>query len=84
MKDVAGWFFTILSTFIGAFFAFRLQEVKDRAKEHDRQINEVNKALLALASQYNELSNYQKMYWRCTLISLIACLVCRPSRWVSG
>ncbi|MBB6189314.1 hypothetical protein [Rhodanobacter sp. MP7CTX1] len=71
-KDVAGWLFPILSTFVGAFLVFRLQEGKDRKKERDQQINEVNRALLTLATQYNHLSNYER-----NLLSLYTSRVAR-------
>lgn len=57
-KDVVGWAFPLIGTFLGAFLAFRFQEVKDRRAEMKGQIESVNKTLLTLASQYNHLFNY--------------------------
>jgi hypothetical protein len=59
-KDVVGWAFPLIGTFLGAFLAFRIQEVKDRRAELRGQIEVVNKTLLTLASQYNHLFNYNR------------------------
>jgi len=49
------WFIPLVSTFFGATFAFRLNERKEAQKELDRQRAALNRALLVLGTQWNEV-----------------------------
>lgn len=45
----------LLGTFFGALFAFRLNERKDVDKERSRRISALNRAILVLGAQHNEI-----------------------------
>lgn len=45
----------LLGTFFGALFAFRLNERKDADKERSRRISALNRAILVLGAQHNEI-----------------------------
>lgn len=45
----------LLATFFGALFAFRLNERKDESKEQARRILALNRAILVLGAQHNEI-----------------------------
>lgn len=49
------WLVPLISTFFGATFAFRLNERKDAQKELDRQRSALNRALLVMGMQWNEV-----------------------------
>ncbi|WP_266183196.1 hypothetical protein [Dyella humicola] len=59
-KDVVGWLFPLIGTFLGAFLAFRFQELKDRRAEQRRQIDAVNRTLLTIGAQFNHLYAYER------------------------
>lgn len=48
-------FLALLATFFGALFAFRLNERKDESKERSRRISAINRAILVLGAQHNEV-----------------------------
>lgn len=59
-KAVVGWLFPLIGTFLGAFLAFRFQELNDRRAEQRRQISAINRTLLAIAAQFNHLFAYER------------------------
>ena len=60
-KEAFLWFIPLVSTFFGAMFAFRLTEQKEGFKELDRQRAALNRALLVLGTQWNEVVTSARM-----------------------
>ena len=52
-KDIGSAILTGISTLIGAFYAFRLSERKEKVGESARRIHALNKALFSLSRQVN-------------------------------
>lgn len=51
---------TLLAAFLGAWFAFRLQNNKEENKKHQENIEAANRALFMLSRVINELENIKK------------------------
>ncbi|CAD0360055.1 MULTISPECIES: hypothetical protein [Xanthomonas] len=59
-KDLAIALLALLSTFFGAQFAFRLGERRDSEREVQRRIAAINRSLLVLGAQQNEIRTMKK------------------------
>ncbi|CAD1790651.1 MULTISPECIES: hypothetical protein [Xanthomonas] len=59
-KDLALALLALLSTFFGAQFAFRLGERRDSEKEVQRRVSAINRSLLVLGAQHNEIRTMKK------------------------
>lgn len=59
-KDVVGSFQAMLGTFLGALFAFRLNENKEQRKIEKEQKAALNRALFVLARQHNAIKSIAK------------------------
>ncbi|MEQ7594101.1 hypothetical protein ABQG08_00040 [Xanthomonas campestris] len=59
-KDLALALLALLSTFFGAQFAFRLGERRELEKEVQRRISAINRSLLVLGAQHNEIRTMKK------------------------
>lgn len=59
-KEVAGALLALLATFVGALFAFRLNEEKDKKSLLKAQKTALNRALFILLRQYNALATITK------------------------
>lgn len=59
-NDFGVAFLALLGTFFGALFAFRLDEQKDAAKERARRKSALNRALLVLGAQHNEIRTIKR------------------------
>jgi hypothetical protein len=59
-NDFGVAFLALLGTFFGALFAFRLDEDKEKKKEYQRRKSAMNRALLVLGAQHNELRIIKK------------------------
>lgn len=55
-------FLPVLGTFLGASFAFQLNQIKETEKIRVERIQSLNKALLILSMQYNEILNLKKHF----------------------
>lgn len=55
LNEAMGWFIPLLATFLGAIFAFRLQESKEKGKLNGDRKAFINEALFILGARYNEL-----------------------------
>lgn len=60
-KDLAAGLFALFGTFAGALLAFRLEESRDRAKEVRTQKAAINRALVVLGYQHNEVRTYRDL-----------------------
>ena len=58
--DISNVFFAMFGTFLGALFAFRLNESKDLAKIDKDRKSALNHALFILARQHNALQSFAK------------------------
>lgn len=56
LKDVSAALLALLGTFVGALFAFRLDENKDKIKTEREKIRILNKALFVLIRQLNAIT----------------------------
>ena len=56
--DFAKALFPLLGTFVGAFLAFRLQEYREELKDEKTRRVSLNRALLVLGVQHNEIRGY--------------------------
>lgn len=61
LADFAKALFPFLGTFVGAFLAFRLQEYREELKDERARIASLNRALLVLGVQHNEIRGYLKL-----------------------
>lgn len=59
-KDVSVAFLASLGTFLGALFAFRLNESKEHSKKLSEQRAAINRALFVLARQRNAVNSFVK------------------------
>ncbi|MBV6667739.1 hypothetical protein KV691_00045 [Xanthomonas euvesicatoria pv. alangii] len=59
-KDLALALLALLSTFFGAQFAFRLGERRDSEREVQRRIAAINRSLLVLGGQHNEIRTMKR------------------------
>ena len=59
-KDAGTAILALFSTFLGATFAFRLNESKEQEKLAEAQKGEVNRSLFILIRQYNALTQIKK------------------------
>ena len=57
--DVARGLLTFITTFLGAYFAFALQERQRKADERRRNVAAGNRALIMLLRQWNTPKQYQ-------------------------
>lgn len=60
-KDLATGLFALFGTFAGALLAFRLEESRDKAKEVRAQKAAINRALVVLGYQHNEVRTYRDL-----------------------
>lgn len=60
-SDFAKAIFPLLGTFVGAFLAFRLQEYREEIKDEKTRKASLNRALLVLGVQHNEIRSYLKL-----------------------
>jgi hypothetical protein len=63
-KTSVNLFFPLLGTFLGAAFAFRLQEDKETAKDERARVEAINRALYVLGVQHNEIRTHLKSFAR--------------------
>ena len=59
-KEVAGTLLALFGTFLGALFAFRLNQEKERQLLLQDRKAALNRALFVLHRQYNAICTYQK------------------------
>lgn len=59
-KEISTAFLASLGTFLGALFAFRLNENKEYLKQQGEQRASLNRALFVLARQRNAIKSYSK------------------------
>lgn len=57
--DVASGLFALFGTFLGALFAFRLEQYRERLREGAAQKAALNRALLVLGYHHNGIRNYR-------------------------
>ena len=55
-KEIGPALLSLLGTFLGAFLAFRLQLLKDREADTQTKVDLLNRALIVLCIQYNDLA----------------------------
>jgi hypothetical protein len=60
LKELGTALLALISTFTGAFFAFRLNQYKDDKKESKEQVAALRKVLLTLVRQYNAVCSFEK------------------------
>lgn len=60
-KDLAAGLFALFGTFVGALLAFRLEESRDNAKEVRAQKAAINRAIVVLGYQHNEVRTYRDL-----------------------
>lgn len=60
-KDLASGLFALIGTFAGALLVFRLEESRERAKEMRAQKAALDRALVVLGFQHNEVRNYRDL-----------------------
>ncbi len=59
-NDFAKALFPLVATFLGAFLAFRLQEYREELKDQRHKKASINRAILVLGFQHNEIRQYVK------------------------
>ena len=62
LKDIGTGLLALVSTFLGATIAFRLNEVKEKKANEEKQIQAINSALLIIIRQYNALKSLEKEF----------------------
>jgi len=61
-KDLVGWLIPVLGTYLGASYAFKLQKRKEDASAERAKVDALNRALMVMCFQYNEIaSTWSKM-----------------------
>lgn len=64
VKDLASGLFALLGTFVGALLAFRLEEGKEKSKESVARKAALNRAIVVLGYQHNEVRTYRDLVAR--------------------
>jgi hypothetical protein len=62
LKDLIAAALSLLGTFLGASFAFRLTQDSEHRKQRSQQKEALNRALFVLARQMNAIYNLKKDY----------------------
>lgn len=60
--SLLGAFATLAATFLGAFFAFRFQSLREKQKEADAERTHLNKAILELTFLFNKFKAIQNQF----------------------
>lgn len=60
-KDLASGLFALLGTFTGALLAFRFEEEKEKSKEKFARKAALNRAIVVLGYQHNEVRTYREL-----------------------
>jgi hypothetical protein len=61
-KEIGTGSLALLGTLLGALLAFRLNEERERTREHERRKAALNRAILILSQQWNAVANLQANY----------------------
>lgn len=61
-ETIIGAIATLIAAFLGAFFAFRLNEKREEIKIQEEHLGAANRAIFTLMRAYNYIAGYNKQY----------------------
>lgn len=61
-KTIMGAATTLIAAFVGAFFAFSLNERREKIRTEERHLGAANRAIFTLIRAYNYIAGYNKQY----------------------